>query len=788
MSNRFHNKWHRRNHHTYGNSQNPDAAHDPIASQNQPFLGEFVLSGALSAVAPASAFAAFLYSNNTALCAWAGNRGAYIFSGGPIGAQIYSTTSTGISAYGPVIGLNVSSLGTAISAIGLNFGGIFASNNVCLSTAPLNRDGYPDRNNPYFGPNYISKNVFNNRTGIFTENPLSAFHVTGGSYFDGNMTITGDLSVNGSLSRFDTFVYITSSTQINVINNTTAPALYVSDSGNQAVLVAYDADYSSTVPAFIIDGNTTRAANIGINVAQPTVRLDISNDANTVPQTAASGTTVHVTQLSGLNNRVLLDAFGNSNVSRSSFTGRQAGISSNGVLSAVPVGAVLCEFTGQGFDGSNYSSSSRGRMTINSAEVWSSGGNGTYLTFQTTPIGSTTTSEAVRIDNTGNVGINVTSPIGSKLTVNGSLSSANGNAVINDIGSSTTNINSGTSSGAVYIATGSGTLNIGNATGNVTAAANAYSLTTGGSVNINTVTAQTTNINTGSGSVATTIGNSGTVSISGTTTIFGSATIANLAGNTLTIGNATGNVTVAANAYSLTTGGSVNINNSTGRTTNINTGTGAVITTIGNNTASNITTINSTSVTAPNQTYADGTSVITGTLGDARYNQKLLNTKLTTVVQTLCSTFTNNTTVDTNSWNNGNILGLTLNANTTYEIKGLLWINPSTTNATYSRIYYTTTANVDYNFLNYRAESATIIDQGANPNNTRTVSVTGIGSPITVACSPQAPLIPIYVKVEGIIKTNANGSLPLIFQSRSSGTSNTIYFGAGSYLTATALT
>ena len=61
MSNRFHSKWHRRNHHTYGNGSNPDAGHDPIASQQQPFLGEFVLSGSLSATAPLSAYAAFLY-------------------------------------------------------------------------------------------------------------------------------------------------------------------------------------------------------------------------------------------------------------------------------------------------------------------------------------------------------------------------------------------------------------------------------------------------------------------------------------------------------------------------------------------------------------------------------------------------------------------------------------------------------------------------------------------------------------------------------------------------------
>lgn len=49
MSNRFHNKYHRHNHHTspVGDPRYPDAANDPIASYTSPFLGDFVLSGNL---------------------------------------------------------------------------------------------------------------------------------------------------------------------------------------------------------------------------------------------------------------------------------------------------------------------------------------------------------------------------------------------------------------------------------------------------------------------------------------------------------------------------------------------------------------------------------------------------------------------------------------------------------------------------------------------------------------------------------------------------------------------
>jgi hypothetical protein len=51
MSSRFHNKWHRHNHHTISiNDPNyPDASHDPIASPESPFQGDFILQGGLSA-------------------------------------------------------------------------------------------------------------------------------------------------------------------------------------------------------------------------------------------------------------------------------------------------------------------------------------------------------------------------------------------------------------------------------------------------------------------------------------------------------------------------------------------------------------------------------------------------------------------------------------------------------------------------------------------------------------------------------------------------------------------
>ncbi len=51
MSSRFHNKYHRHNHHTIpiADPRYPDAGYDPIASPDSPFLGDFVMLGTLSA-------------------------------------------------------------------------------------------------------------------------------------------------------------------------------------------------------------------------------------------------------------------------------------------------------------------------------------------------------------------------------------------------------------------------------------------------------------------------------------------------------------------------------------------------------------------------------------------------------------------------------------------------------------------------------------------------------------------------------------------------------------------
>ena len=163
MSNRFHSKYHRKNHHTYGNATNPEASHDPIASPDQPFLGDFSLQGALCAVAPASAYAGYFYSNNTALCAMAGNRGLYVRGLNP-------TTSVGIESF---------------------------SLNIPLSTA--------------YGRNLLHGQVGINKNIITTGYVLD---VLGDTNLDGNLNVVKDVEIDGG-------DLIASTPNFNLLNTTT---------------------------------------------------------------------------------------------------------------------------------------------------------------------------------------------------------------------------------------------------------------------------------------------------------------------------------------------------------------------------------------------------------------------------------------------------------------------------------------------------------------------------------------------------------------------------------------
>jgi excisionase family DNA binding protein len=87
--------------------------------------------------------------------------------------------------------------------------------------------------------------------------------------------------------------------------------------------------------------------------------------------------------------------------------------------SVLSSGSLLGRLSFRGYTGSAFSNNQASIDGI-STEVWSATNRGSALLFLTTPNGSTSTSERMRIDSAGNVGIGTTTPT-SKLDVNGTI-------------------------------------------------------------------------------------------------------------------------------------------------------------------------------------------------------------------------------------------------------------------------------------------------------------------------------------------------------------------------------
>ena len=707
MSNRFHNKWHRKNHHTYGNASNPDAAHDPIASQNQPFLGEFVLQGALCAVAPMSAFAGYFYSNFTGLCAFAGyraiqakafnfpggdsigiqvdsqniaisayapfiglnsysmtnaisaygkGRGAFIGSdikgaeiqGGSIGAEVYSTNKAisangflmgaeiysnrrAISAYGSLIGAEIYGVGRALSAMSPNLGIEVYSDNRAISAYGTNIGAEVASPNVAISA-YSPKIAIRAYAPIYTQNNngVRALDVRGFSFFDGDVTISGNLTAAGALTYLDTRVQITSS--LYVKNAGTDTAFTVIQEGATDVVNIQDDEATAL---YILNGG-----NVGIGTNAPAANLhvvDIRDDSN--PEVRIQARTSN---------------------------------SFDPTLRLIGTGSTT--------DG----------LTIK----YDNSVNDVYINNGATPsnniayrVSTAADTDSVVIFNTGNVGINAITPIDdAKLNIAGDSTSsnialsasaptlaasfyspimalsANGshigaiirspNLALRVTGATEINNNSA-ESGVPYPVNinsiySTGNVNIGNSTGNLVLSGNRFDLRTvnpvfintdaGEIFNLNTGTGAAVNINTGTGAVTTQIGNAGTVDIDGTSVILDSTSqvsintnastaITNIGigsttgkitiGNTgltdgveldgspidinvntansnatrigtgsttgaVSIGNTTGQLSLSGGLGYIRTWSTLNINNETARTTNINTGGGAVTTQIGN--------------------------------------------------------------------------------------------------------------------------------------------------------------------------------------------------------------
>ena len=135
----------------------------------------------------------------------------------------------------------------------------------------------------------------------------------------------------------------------------------------------------------------TSGGNVGIGTTGPGALLDVSNAL-----------------ISSAFANVATTSYTGTNATGSRFVGRHAR-GTGGAPTALLNGDNLVGFIGQGYGATGFSSGRAG-MFVQAAENWTDLAQGTNLTFTTTPTGTTTQLEQMRIDQAGNVGIGTSVP------------------------------------------------------------------------------------------------------------------------------------------------------------------------------------------------------------------------------------------------------------------------------------------------------------------------------------------------------------------------------------------
>lgn len=136
--------------------------------------------------------------------------------------------------------------------------------------------------------------------------------------------------------------------------------------------------------------------------------LNLSRNANTTPAGTASTPTLRVQGIDGIANTVNLDSYGSQN----SFVYRRANGTNPGSLTGLIAGDIIGNLAFRGYDSSlAYSLSNSATIIGIAGETWTNATHGAYLTFGTTPSGSTATATVrmvIGMDGGVNIGSSIT--------------------------------------------------------------------------------------------------------------------------------------------------------------------------------------------------------------------------------------------------------------------------------------------------------------------------------------------------------------------------------------------
>jgi hypothetical protein len=147
-----------------------------------------------------------------------------------------------------------------------------------------------------------------------------------------------------------------------------------------------------------------------------TTRIHISKDGYVGIGTTTPSNHMEVVQDQGIAT-ITATSYRISDFNAGQFIGRAARGTKDSP-SAVEADDMLASFNGRGYGATAFSDWPRGRIGISAAEKFTDSNQGAYLTLWTTPLGTTSVTERMRITSEGNVGINTTTPT-EKLEVDG---------------------------------------------------------------------------------------------------------------------------------------------------------------------------------------------------------------------------------------------------------------------------------------------------------------------------------------------------------------------------------
>lgn len=152
----------------------------------------------------------------------------------------------------------------------------------------------------------------------------------------------------------------------------------------------------------LVDNNPTSNNQLSIGNAIATSPLTINRTTNGTNTSAITGTKLHTMSLDGVINGTLQDAFGTIN----QIIGRRAQGTSASPTTLVNT-AIMLRLGGQGRDDTGYNSNTAAAIDLLAEGTWSTTSLPTGISFKTTASSSTTLTERVRINNSGQLGIGI---------------------------------------------------------------------------------------------------------------------------------------------------------------------------------------------------------------------------------------------------------------------------------------------------------------------------------------------------------------------------------------------